>query len=204
MSNKSPTKKVFAVVLLSSVCALLGPIAIAAQQPPPKPEQKPPASPTVPPSDSHKVWLNEDLVALRTPSDVYLLAKETREAAEAQAAAEQAEKLANPDAPHPNLPNNIEDTEAAIATTKEDIVQGKRTLARLIQELAQTSGDQERAKQKEIDRVTSNVVESQRNLNALQDNLEALKTKPNDDEATPATTPPPATPPPATPPPSSL
>ena len=204
MPDNSTTKKVTVAVFLGSVCALLSPIGIAAQQSPPKPEQKPPAPLATPPSDSHKVWLNEDLVALRTPSDVYLLAKETREAAEAQAAAEQAEKLANPDALRINLPNNIKDTEAAIATTKEDIVQGKRTLARLIQELAQTSGDQERAKQKEIDRVTSNVVESQRNLNALQDNLEALKTKPNDDDATPATTPPPATPPPPAPPPSSF
>src|SRR6476646_8903914 len=61
------------------------------QQPPPQqnpqPSSQQPTATAQQAPKQRKIWTNEDLILLRTPADIYLLEKEAREAAEAEAEA---------------------------------------------------------------------------------------------------------------------
>ena len=170
--------------------------------------QAAPAQPATPPltnpqySDTEKktrkIWTEDDLIALRTPMDIYLLEKEAREAAEAEAeaAAEAAaqkasdQKAAAEDKPTIDLPPTIEATQDLIKSKQQQVDDEQNGLERMTNQLPNTPEDQKPALQKEIDRVTADLPKTQLELKQLQDHLDAL-TKAQLNAPPPAENPPP-------------
>ncbi len=163
------------------------------QQPPP-----PPPSPTSPPSAQpasdpeppigalpvkrRKVWTNDDVVVLRTPTDNYLAEKEAKRAAEAEAAAKEAARKADAksDKELPldiKLPATAEETEKMLKETQIDTQEDIDALDKLHKELLETPAEQQVEKQKEINRLTGNLETLQRDVKALQEHLQSLRKK---------------------------
>jgi hypothetical protein len=129
---------------------------------------------------TRKIWTEDDLIALRTPMDIYLLEKEAQEAAEAAAADEAAaqkasdQKAAEEDKPTISLPPTIEGTQDLIKSKQEQIDDEQNGLDRMTNELPNAPEDQKEAMQKEIDRVTADLPKIRLELKQLEDHLEAL------------------------------
>jgi len=174
------------------------------QQPPPSPtpphnsqasSQQIPAA-EQPAAKQRKVWTNDDIVLLRTPADIYLLEKEAREAAEAEAAAkETANKEAAVSGKEPpldiKLPATPEETEKMLKDMQDDIQEETVAVDKLRKELLDTPAEQQSEKQKESDRLTGNLEILQRDVKALQDHLQTLRGKPQEQNPT-AEVPPPS------------
>lgn len=127
-----------------------------------------------------KIWTNEDLVALRTPMDIYLLDKEAREAAEAEAAAEKdaQEKLAKEAPSAPKLPASPEDTQKLIDAKTSEINEDQATLDRYTAEVDNEPSDRKDQMQAEINRITAELPKKKLELKTLQDHLEELTKAP--------------------------
>lgn len=196
-----------AAIALGVVIILLPPeyrafgIQEAAQQPPPPASSQQtapssqPAAEGQPDAKKRKVWTNEDLVALRTPADIYILEKESREAAEAEAAEKEAAqreaaKAEASTATEAKLPATQEATEKLLSNKQGDLDEETAALAKLKTELPGTPAEQQPDKQKEIDRLSADTEALQRDLKALQEHLKTFAPKPEEQ-----TSPPPAGPP---------
>jgi hypothetical protein len=180
-----------------------------------KPQQSQPQSPPAPPSPTsptpssqstpdpataigplpvkrRKVWTNDEVLVLRTPADNYLVEKEAKEAAEAEAAAKSAAhpKASGEAPPETKLPTSIEETQLLIKNEEQDISDDQAALTTLNQELAIVSEEQKKAKQKQIEIVGAELERARRELKALQDHLVALHKQPVS-ESTLAPQPPP-------------
>ncbi len=175
------------------------------QSQPPPPQQNPQPSSQQPTATAQqapkqrKVWTNEDLILLRTPADIYLLGKEAREAAEAEAEAAKIAAEGKPvmDAPlEIKLPTSIEETQLLLKNKEQEVADKQAALTSLKAELSDTSLALQPTKQKEIDTLAADLERAEKERKALQDNLEQLNKPPG------ATTPPPisAPPPPDMPP----
>jgi len=174
-------------------------------QPPPPPSPTPtpssqPASDPAPPIGAlpvkrRKVWTNDEVVVLRTPTDNYLAEKEAKEAADAEAAAkEAAHKAAGKSEKEPpldiKLPATLEETEKMLKDTQIDAQEEIDALDKLHKELLDIPAEQQAEKQKQIDRLTGNLETSQRDVKALQEHLQVLREK-SRRENLPAPSPPP-------------
>ena len=171
------------------------------QQQNPQPSSQQPTSPDKQAPKQRKVWTNEDLILLRTPEDIYLLEKEAREAAEAEAEAEAAKigAEAKPVTEAPleiKLPTSIEETQLLLKNKEQEVADKQAALASLKDELPNTAPEQQPAKQKNIDALSADLQTAEKERKALQDNLERLN-KPPGTATPPATS---APPPPGTPP----
>jgi hypothetical protein len=174
------------------------------QQPPPSPTPAPsaqPASDPVPaigqlPVKRRKVWTNDDVVTLRSPADNYEIEEEAKKAADAAAAAKEAairaavrtEKTPPLDI---KLPATVEETEKMLKDTQGEIEEETVVLNKMQKDLADTPAAEQAQKQKDIDRLTSLLAASQRDLKALQDHLQTLRPK-HHEENPPATQQPPS------------
>jgi DNA repair exonuclease SbcCD ATPase subunit len=135
---------------------------------------------------NRKVWTNEDLIALRTPEDIYLFEKEAMEAAAIEearrrmAAAKQAGAGAAPGSPAPSikLPETIEQTQKIIDEDLEEISNDEDVLPRLKQQLENAPDDQKAAKQEEIDQITQDLNEARDEVQVLRKHLEELRKGP--------------------------
>lgn len=213
MNHQSETRR----ALILSTCAILIAIltnGIGAAQPhesqqtqssPPASSAQNPPSPQQAPATSddggakkRKVWTNEDLIALRTPADIYILEQEAREAAEAEAAEKAAEKEtaakasanpANQAGSEVQLPGTKEETEKRVKDTETDLEDDNATIAKLKGELADAPTEQKAEKQKQIDHLTTDIEVLQRDLQALQEHLKTFAPKP-DEQAPPSAAPP--------------
>jgi hypothetical protein len=172
-----------------------------AQQPPPQQNPQPSSQqPTAQQaSRQRKVWTNEDLILLRTPADIYLLEKEAREAAEAEADAAKIAAEGKPVIEAPleiKLPTSIAETQLLLKNKEQEAAEKQAALTSLKAELSDTPLAQQPTKQKEIDTLAADLERAEKERKALQDNLEQLNKPPG------ATTPPPisAPPPPDMPP----
>jgi|SRR5690348_1744994 hypothetical protein len=196
-----------AAIALGVVIILLPPeyrafgIQEAAQQPPPPASSQQtapssqPAAAGQPDAKKRKVWTNEDLVALRTPADIYILEKEAREAAEAEAAEKEAAqreaaKAEASTAPEAKLPATQEETEKLISNKQGDLDEETAALAKLKTELPDTPAEQQPDKQKEIDRLSADTEALQRDLKALQEHLKKFAPKPEEQASPPPAGPP--------------
>jgi chromosome segregation ATPase len=160
----------------------------AQQQPPPTPataQNSQPGAPQASPAEQstakqRKIWTNEDLVLLRTPADIYLLEKEEREAAEAEAAA----KLAAEQESHQGarlefkLPATIEETQQLIKDKEAEISDTRAKRATLTTEMQTVTDEQREAKQTEINIVAAQMELARNELKALQDHLVELQKLP--------------------------
>jgi hypothetical protein len=132
------------------------------------------------PVKRRKVWTNDDVVVLRTPTDNYLAEKEAKQAAEAEAAAKEAAAMASAEKEAPlgiKLPATVEETEKALQTARDDVQEETVILAQMYKELPVAPSEQQTEKQKDIDRLTANIDTSQRKVKALQQHLQALRAK---------------------------
>jgi hypothetical protein len=174
-----------------------------AQQPPPPPPA--PAQNSQPGAQQasqvdqsaakqRKIWTNEDLVLLRTPADIYLLEKEEREAAEAEAAAKlAAEQESHQGAPLEfKLPATMEETQQMIKDKEAEISDTRAKHTTLTTEMQTVTDEQREAKQTEINIVAAQMELARNELKALQDHLVELQKLPaSEAPATPQ--PPPST-----------
>ena len=177
------------------------------QQPPPppsptsQPSSQPASDPAAPigalPVKRRKVWTNDEVEVLRTPADTYRVEKETKEAADAEAAAKEAViRAAIKSEKEPpldiKLPATPEETERMLSAARDDIQEETIVLDKLHNEFLEAPTEQQAGKQKEIDRLTANRETLRRDAKALQDHLQTFRGK------TPGETPPaPPQPPPA-------
>jgi len=169
------------------------------QQPPP-PRTAQLASPQAPPADQstakqRKVWTNDDVILLRTPADIYLLEKEAKEAAEAEAASKDAALKAaamsgNEPALDIKLPDTPEETEKMLKSSQADLQEETDVLGKLRKEVLDTPEEQQPEKQKQIDHLAGNLETLQRDVKALQEHLQTLREK-SQSENPPAPAPPP-------------
>ena len=167
------------------------------QQPPPPPPNSQPASqqaplPDPPVGKQRKVWTNDDRVQLRTPADNYLVEKEAKEAAEAEARAKSGtQPQAAKEAPlQIKLPSSIEETQLLLKNKEQDISDDQAALVSLNTELTNLSDEAKKAKQKEIGIVAAELDRARNELKALQEHLVELH-KPPASESTAAPPPPP-------------
>jgi colicin import membrane protein len=127
-----------------------------------------------------KVWTNDEVVALRTPADIYLLEKEAREAAEAEAAEKAAQEKAAKEAapkvasPAAELPATREDTQKLIDAKTSEINEDQATLDRYTSEVDNEPADRKEQMQGEITRITAELPKKKLELKTLQDHLEEL------------------------------
>ena len=177
------------VILAAASAALAISLPLAAQQAPQSvaPAIQQPQSAEKP---AHKVWMNEDLIAMRTPADAYLLEKEARAAALAEAAmqaasAKSANHSAEPatqDLPHTKLPATIEETQRMIDEDLRDIDGEQAGLPQAQKDLDAAPEDQKAEKQKQLERLTKNLEVARTELKDLQHHLEVLRNKPTDND----------------------
>jgi hypothetical protein len=134
-------------------------------QAPPQPEAK-----------HKKVWTNDDVVSLRTPSDVYLAEKEVQEAAAAEAAAKEAAKtkLGDVAGATEKLPTTVEETRKLIAAKDSQIDDDQQALDRYTAELPNEPAERKERMQEEIKRITAGLPKERSELKILQDHLEKL------------------------------
>jgi hypothetical protein len=133
---------------------------------------------------NRKVWTNEDLIALRTPEDIYLFEKEAMEAAALEearrraAVTKQGGGAPGSGAPSIKLPETIEQTQKIIDEDLEDIRNDEEVLPRLKQQLENAPDDQKAAKQEEIDQITQDLNEARDEVQVLRKHLEDLRKGP--------------------------
>jgi septal ring factor EnvC (AmiA/AmiB activator) len=145
------------------------------ETPPQKPEDSAPAK-----TQTHqvKVWTNEDLIALRTPMDIYLLQKEAQAAGDAANSLMSCFAWNSPAVTPEETQKEIQDAQQAIHDNEEAIAQVKKEL--------ETGPDNLKARnEKELERLTSELKTSQDRLNALQEQLRAQTNQPAEEQAAP-------------------
>ena len=128
-----------------------------------------------------KVWTNEDLVALRTPADIYLLEKEAQELAAAEAAAKTTdlEKQVKDAGSAIELPSTAEATQQLIANKEAQTNDLQEHLDQLNKDLPNAEEASRAGVQKELDAVTDDLSRLQLELKFLRKHLEDLgKTAP--------------------------
>jgi hypothetical protein len=145
-----------------------------------------------PEAKQKKIWTNDDVIALRTPADLYSLQKEAQEAAAAEAAAEEAAKakLADGAGPAETLPTTAEETRKLIAAKESQIGDDQQALDRYTAELPDEPAERKDRMQEEINRITADLPKERSQLRILQDHLEELTKK----QLNEAPVPPPAPP----------
>jgi hypothetical protein len=168
--------------------------------PPPPPPSSQSASDPPPvldqlPLKRRKVWTNDDVLVLRSPTDDYLAEKEAKEAADAKATAKEAAlKTTAKSGKEPpleiNLPDTREETEKMVKDTQAGILEETDILAKLQKELLDAPAEQQDQKQKEIDRLTVVLETSHRNLKALREHLQTFSEKPPEPNSTASPQPP--------------
>lgn len=167
----------------------------SAPSPTPPPSAQPASGPVPPvgelPVKRRKVWTNDDVIETRTPADNYQIEKEAKEAAEAAAKLAPKPKATKEAPLQVQLPTSVEETQLLIKNAEQDISDEQASLASLHEELATVPEEQKKAKQKEIDIVTTELDRGRNQLKVLQDHLQALR------EKSPTENPPAAPPPPS-------
>ena len=171
------------------------------QQTPPPPSAAPAPSPQPAPDPApaigalpvkrRKVWMNDDVVELRTPADNYQAEKEATEASAKQAALQAAAKSGKQLARDTKLPATEEETEKKLKETQMYIQVENDALDKLNKELPNTPTDQQAQKLEDIDRVNRLLETSQRDLKALQEHLQTFHEKPQTETPPAAPQPPP-------------
>jgi tRNA U34 5-carboxymethylaminomethyl modifying GTPase MnmE/TrmE len=154
-------------------------------KPPQQPESPPPQPREDPAPKIHKIkiWTNEDLIALRSPADLYILQKE------AQATDSEAETLMSCFAFGPPQ-QSLEDTQRAIQETQQSIRDSEDAIAQSRNTIEDAPEALKARNQRELDRRNAELETSRQQLRALQEHLRELtKQSANENSATPAAPP---------------
>lgn len=138
--------------------------------------------------NQRKIWTNEDVVALRTPADIYLLEKEALEAAEAAAAAakeaadREAAKTASAQPPGIKLPETQEETEKMLKDNESNLQEQTALLERLQNELPNLPPEEQPDRQRQIDQLSGSLTKLKRDGKALEDHLKTFAQKPGTEQ----------------------
>lgn len=192
-------------------CTLGVALAVGAQSqqpPPPKADEK------KPPKKARKVWTQDDVARLRTPSDNYADKKAAEEAAaKAAAAASAAEQrpaeeaseqkpiidpisgkpFVDPDSPE-GLAEQLKRWEASLVATEAQLAEARSRLTQT------TDPDRWESAKLEVDLLSQNVVDTQRRIEELKVRIAANPPKKDAGASAAAQPNPPPQPPPAPPP----
>ncbi len=170
---------------------LFGPFDLAGQNPAASPQQKPS-------SKAKRVWTEDDLVTLRKPWDLYVIAQE-KKAAEEKAARE-AEEAAKKSAPKPAEPGaarapaaeGAPPTPETIPALEDRVFEARKKVAALEQKLqdaeraAYDSREDERAAALQAQEAVAQELEKARSeLKLLEDKLQALKAAQSNESPSP-------------------
>ena len=175
-----------------------------ASPPPPPPQNSQPSSQQMSPAEQpaskqRKVWTNDDLIALRSPMDIYLMQKEAQEAADAEAAAEKAaiaEQIKEA-GPAMTLPSTAEETQRLIETKQDQIKDFQDGMDRLNKDLPDAPPDRKPEIQKQIETLKGYLQKAQLEVSILRDHLQDLaKTLPSETPPAPPAPSSPSPPPP--------
>lgn len=175
----------------SAACALQSGQPPQTQSPPPSASTSPPPSPrTETGAKQRKVWTNDDVVELRRPVDNYILEKEAKKAASAEAARKEAAQQAASkskqakEAPLDiSLPSTAEQTDEMIRQTQSYVQETSNALDRTRKEILDTPAAQQADRTKEVNRLTLNLERLHRNLKALQEHRKSFDAKPAEGRA---------------------
>ncbi len=136
-----------------------------------RPQQQNPA----PPAHRIKVWTNDDLIATRTPADIYMFEKEAQAALDAAAATFQAVTSCfafnQPEA-------TIEDTQKAIQDTAQSVRDSEDAVAQATKALQDAPENLKARNQAELDRRTTELEKLREQLRVLQERLRQLNNQP--------------------------
>lgn len=144
-----------------------------------------------------KIWTNDDVVALRTPEDIYVAEKEAQLAADSKAAAQTAEleKRIKQAGLKIELPHTPEETQRLIKDREGRIKDLQERLSGLSQALLAAPADQRASTLKEIETLTLNSQKAELELGVLQDHLaNFVNVAPKENEASSPKPAPPAPP----------
>jgi ATP-dependent Lon protease len=174
---------IFAMEVLAADAAFNPPARAAATAS--MPQQQPPEQ-KAPPSQPGKVkiWTNDDLIALRTPADIYILEKE------AQAAAVEMQDVMACFAWN-QTESTIEETQKAIQDTLESIRDSEDAVAQIRKQLDDAPENLKARNQKELERRTTELETSREQLKVLQQRLRELTKQPTGENPVASATPPP-------------
>jgi hypothetical protein len=141
------------------------------QNPQPAPQPQDPSAPK-----PKKVWSNDDVVALRTPADTYLIEKEAQEAADAEAAAKKAAsvKQSKDSGLTLELPSTPDETQRLIKAKEEQLTDLQGELDRWNRALPEMPEDQRPETQKQIEIVKAGLQKAHLELRVLQDHFQKL------------------------------
>lgn len=158
-------------------------------------QQKPPQAqePSQPPAKVKKIWTSEEVEGLRTPADTFMMEKEAsaaKEAAAKAAAAKEVPKTRNDTPLDIKLPPTADETRKMIGDMQADIQEETDTLARSKKELESAPTERKAQVQNDIDRLIANLELARRELKALQDHLQRLTVKPQEESPREAPKPP--------------
>lgn len=171
-------------ILIATLGLLILTCPAAAQQP----TQPPPAAPAKPAPAKpkpKKVWTNDEVTTLRSPSDEYEEAKRKQAEEDAKAKQKADTDKATPvaddkkeDKPKDFLPKTVEDAEKLIAAKQYEIGQQYEAVDLVKAELAQATTDAARAAiQKKIDALNATLEEAVAEMKAIDGRLKELKAK---------------------------
>ncbi|MGB6667546.1 MAG: hypothetical protein WA829_15005 [Candidatus Acidiferrum sp.] len=123
-----------------------------------------------------KVWTNEDVTSLRSPTDIYLAEKEAQEAAHAEAAAKRAdlERQIKEAGLTMELPPTTGETQQSIKTKEERTIGFEQRLDLLNDELSDAESAQKAAIRRQIETVTSDLKKIHLEIKVLRSHLEDL------------------------------
>jgi uncharacterized coiled-coil protein SlyX len=140
------------------------------EQPLQQQEQNPP-----PTAHKIKVWTNDDLLATRTPADIYMFEKEAHDAANAAAATFQAVASCfafnQPEATSEDTQKAIQDIGPSIRDSEDAVAQATKALQDAPESLKARN-------QAELDRRTTELDKLREQLRVLQERLRQLNNQP--------------------------
>jgi HSP90 family molecular chaperone len=147
-----------------------------------------PAGPQNKSAQTHKVWTNDDLIALRTPTDTYVIEHEAESPAILEKAKPSIESskpndrpvLATPATIH--LPETAEETQRMIDQELRDINAEEASFSQLQQRMDAARGQERETIQRQIERLKGNLEAGRQELKVLQDHLDMLKKKADDNK----------------------
>jgi hypothetical protein len=123
-----------------------------------------------------KVWTNDDLIATRTPADVYVFEKEAQAAANDAAVFDAVTSCFAPERDEAA----IADTRRSIEQTSESLRDAEGAVAQATRELQAAPANLKARNQLELDRRTAELQALRRQLRTLQDRLQQLASQPSE------------------------
>jgi hypothetical protein len=135
------------------------------EQPPQQPRQSP-----APATHKIKIWTNENLIATRTPADIYMFEKEAQAAADQAAAFQTIASCFAPDQPEAT----VEETQKAIAETRQAVREAENAVSQAKRQVTEDPENLRTRDQAELDRRTSEMNKLLERLQMLQERLREL------------------------------